>query len=124
MKSIFGVDCVSMGIPHIEPSYAMATPSPSAFTDGLTAALAEATKLRKLLEAAFPAGARAPEISLAGRTVDQKIALGNRACEQLHDLAMGLAPETTLDRMDQQLPTHTESLQESQALFTRLGARS
>lgn len=53
-------------------------------------------------------------------TLEQKLAAGEQVARDLHGVAMSIAPEVVLDRMDKDLPKHAESRNETAALLGRL----
>lgn len=52
--------------------------------------------------------------------LEARLALGDEAAAKLHNIAMALAPEETLDQLDQSLSSDQASESQAQQLLTRL----
>lgn len=85
----------------------------------LDVAVAMAEKLKHDVARAFGVSV-VPQPDLTQLSADDKIALGEQACRGLGDIAMGLAPELTLDEMDSRLPTDDKSLSATADLMAQL----
>lgn len=59
-------------------------------------------------------------VDLSSLTLDEKLELGKRNCRALCEIAMQVAPEKTLDRMEDDLAGHDDSRAEAQALLHRV----
>lgn len=84
--------------------------------------LGEALRLAKGLSASMTEvlGEAPRPLDLSGLTIEEKLALGERNCRSLREIAMKLAPEKTLDDMETALATDQSSQEAALALLQRV----
>ena len=86
----------------------------------LDEALRLSAQLERTLDAVFPGGRIAPELDLSKLTLDEKLALGDKAAAELGALAFKVSPETLLDRLEEGLSTDKASSEQATTVLHRL----
>lgn len=85
--------------------------------DRLAVAVKIAERLKDETQAAFGTCAT-PDMS--GKTVDERLAEGDAVAAELLSIAISLAPDSTLDHLDQNLGKDKSSAQQANALLSKL----
>lgn len=93
--------------------------TPAEYLSLLNLALSMASDLSESLNVGAEEGASSLQ-SLRELTLDEKMALGDKACNDLQSLAFAAAPSLVLDGLEAQLAEHSPSKDESYQLLARL----